>query len=181
MTSHQAFRRQAESDLAVSQLLLARDRHEVPGCHPLHYVQMAAEKAAKAVIFALGQEPPFRHNEFSKLRKHLERKDVARVLGYAADKWEAYRSYLRSIAPVCLEVDQLNPSVGTAPTGSTHGPNVEYPWPSQRDPEEWIAPCTWPFSLAQDGGPGHRDLLKAVTFIRLLLSRVNQIAELRAS
>lgn len=47
MTQDQAFLRQARSDFAVYRQLPAL---RVPRCHELHYLQMAAEKLAKAAV-----------------------------------------------------------------------------------------------------------------------------------
>lgn len=118
-----AFARQARSDLAVFERLLADT--SIPVCHALHYLQMAAEKTAKAGILSPGAvDPPetihgvvlrairmARHNpqlrdSFRNMRDHR--------------RWERY---LASLLPYAGEIEALAPT-----SARLHAPNPEYPW-----------------------------------------------------
>jgi hypothetical protein len=57
MTEYEALHRQAESDLALFQLLSDEARDGVPECHPLHSLQMATEKITKAALGAITGRP----------------------------------------------------------------------------------------------------------------------------
>jgi hypothetical protein len=73
MTEQAAFLAQASSDFRVFQILLSLDRVEVPACHPPHYLQMATEKLAKAIMVAIQQpSEKLTHVAFSQMPYLLE-------------------------------------------------------------------------------------------------------------
>jgi len=123
----QALLAQAKSDLEVFHLLVGFDRTRVPACHPLHYLQMATEKLAKAVHRRLDIRPADRlsHMAFSQIPHHLRRRDVALALGW--DQFSQFRGFLRNIHGLCRSIETLSPAVGSAGS-SLDAPNVEYPW-----------------------------------------------------
>ena len=147
-----AFRAQAASDFAVYLLLLAQDREDVPECHPLHYLQMATEKLAKAVLLA--SNPGFNprsHVAFSRLPKILRREArAAKVLGYG-EKIAQFRAALMALQSLVEDVERLSPQVadkkGKKP--AANNPNVEYPWEGRgpRGQVDWIVPATHQFGL----------------------------------
>ena len=140
----QALLVQAKSDLDVFRLLAGQDRAAVPACHPLHYLQMATEKLAKAVQRRMHPQPPDKlsHVAFSQMPFQLRRRDVARALGW--EQFSQFRGFLRSIRQLCQAIEGLSPAVA----GSTRlidSPNVEYPWRG-RDAQDhkitgWLVPA----------------------------------------
>ncbi len=177
MKQHDALLRQARSDYAVFELLEQQDRDSVPECHPLHFLQMACEKLAKAVFLALGVPVDrFSHIAFSHIPYQLVRSDIAHKLGFR--NFKAYRQFLLRAAPLFREVDELNPSVGlqTPGGGPKDGPNVEYPWEG-RDPggdATWIAPAEHPFHLLSKLRR-RGDAARMLIFVRTLLYRFDGI------
>lgn len=180
MTEYAPFHKQAQSDLAVFELLRAEDREVAPECHALHHLQMATEKLAKAILGALtGQPVRHSHETFSRLEQHLRRRDVARVLGY--EDYRAYRASLRAVNRLARRIDLLHPQVGTGPSGrvSEGGPNVEYPWEA-RGPDgrpTWHVPAQHDFGLLRllRQVPDGRKLIR---FIQLLSDRFNALVKL---
>ena len=116
MTKAQAFHAQARSDFLVYEHLAAQS---LPECHALHYLQMAAEKVAKAVI--LRSNPTFgnSHVAFSILPHHLARPDLGRALGWQDDR--KYLAFLKAVKPLLRAVEELCPAIES-------GVNTEYPW-----------------------------------------------------
>ena len=178
MTEADAFHQQAKSDFEVFELLLGFPRDEVAECHPLHYLQMATEKVAKAAFCALGVEgrERFSHVAFSSIRHHLGRRDVARALGYA--DFRAYLRFLNRSAPVHREFDELNPSVGPQLEGGgpKEGPNVEYPWRGRDERSRWTwhAPATHSFELL-DRLQRSGDAAQVLGLVRLLIQRFHAV------
>lgn len=177
MTKQEAYRRQAESDFSVFRLLAARPRNEIPECHPLHYLQMATEKLAKAAFIALNvQFETYSHVAFSEIRHHLKRRDFAERLGFR--NRAAYRGFLNKTAGLCRDIDELNPGVGAQRPGggAKEGPNSEYPWLA-RDAnlrEMWNVPAEYSFGLLarlQEEAMG----IELVEFIRKLLQRFDGV------
>jgi hypothetical protein len=174
MEQHEAFLRQARSDFQVFEILREQDRSEVPECHPLHYLQMATEKLAKAAFMALGVDvgDRYSHVAFSHIPHHLCRRDVARALGWA--DFRAFQAFLRGAAPLFREIDELNPSVGPQQPGGApqEGPNVEYPWRARDAAGEitWFAPTEHRFGLL-DRLRHSSDGARQLQFVRLLLER----------
>lgn len=177
MKQHDALLRQARSDYAVFELLEQEDRDDVPECHPLHFLQMATEKLAKAAFLALGVPiDRFSHVAFSHIPYQLVRSDIARSLGFR--DFKAYRQFLIRAAPLFREMDELNPSVGLQMPGGgpKDGPNVEYPWEG-REPDgtaTWVVPAEHRFSLLNKlRRPG--DAARMLVFVRTMLDRFDAV------
>lgn len=173
-----AYLRQARSDFAVFRLLIGQDRSLVHECHPLHYLQMATEKLAKAAMLRLGVEgfDRFSHVAFSQLPYQLRRRDVAATMGWA--NFDAYRTFLRKSAPLFREIDELNPAVDTqgAAGAPREGPNVEYPWQS-RDAAgslHWTAPANHRFDLA-DRLRRSGEAATVLHFVHALMERFDEV------
>jgi hypothetical protein len=178
MEAREAFLRQARSDFAVFELLRDQPRERVPECHPLHYLQMATEKLAKAAFLALGMPlgRTYTHVAFSVVPHHLRRPDVARALGWR--DFHRYEEFLRRSQPYFRAIDELNPSVGAqAPAGGPNeGPNVEYPWRGRNAVGGivWHSPADHSFGLLvtlhrEPGG------VQVMRFARGLLDRFEAI------
>jgi hypothetical protein len=172
MTEQEAFLKQAASDYAVFRMLLDLDRDIVPACHPLHYLQMATEKLAKAAMIALGQPiERLTHIAFSQIPYALARTDIANRLGWKNGK--AFRQFLKKSSPIFRKIDELNPSVGAqrAASMARQQPNVEYPW-LVRDAAgdlSWQAPVVheWPLIEQLRSGQG----AQVLRFVEILLGR----------
>ncbi len=169
-----AFLTQSRSDLRAFVALLGIDRSAVPECHPLHHLQMACEKVAKAVHIQLGMDPERRsHVAFSRLPYSLARPDMGSRLGWRDGR--AYLAFLRRTAPLFREIEQLSPAVGpsTPGGGSNEHPNTEYPWPRPSS-EDWIAPAEHDFGILRrmrDRG----DIGTMVTFVERLIDRFESV------
>ena len=150
VSRREAFLRQARSDFALFNHLRDQDQATMPACHPLHYLQMAAEKLAKAIFDALGVSiDPWSHVAFSNLPYHLARADIARAIGFRDSR--SFRTFLRRCAPIFRAIDELSPAVGASRTGGgpRQGPNVEYPWESRGSDSHptWLVPAENEFKL----------------------------------
>jgi hypothetical protein len=178
MSLRGAYLRQASSDLAVYQALYARP--ELPACHALHYLQMATEKLAKAVLLATGSrtEADVRasHKALSLLPGVLKgRRSDAQRVDYANPR--AFDSFLDGVKSLCRAIDELSPSIGPqqAGGGAADGPNCEYPWFGRGGAagEHWLAPAEWAFSverlLKEGNGPG------LIPFLQRLLDRFESV------
>jgi len=95
MREHEAFLKQARGDYQVFKHLLAEDRERIPSCHPLHYLQMSAEKLAKAIKLAAGDQAfdRYSHVAFSHLPTLLGRRDLAGKIGIG--NFRKFQSFLR--------------------------------------------------------------------------------------
>ena len=164
MTKHEAFHAQAESDLAAFDVLLAQDRVLVPACHPLHYLQMATEKLAKAWVIC--GDPSFNERNhaavFPKLHDALKgRQDIARLLGYTnAAEFDQFLDRTRSLLD---EIKSLCPSPRKVPDVS-----VEYPW--ETAPNAWVAPAKYEFVLLSHL-QANSDGVALMTLVRQLISK----------
>jgi hypothetical protein len=144
----EAWLAQARSDFRVFELLLQQDREHVEECHPLHYLQMATEKLAKAFDAArAGRPDESSHVAFMKFTNALERRDLARRLGWR--DFKSFKALLRRIRPLCRQIEELHPDVGSPRSGGRKdGPNVEYPWRLPgADPQAWQAPAFYRFGI----------------------------------
>ncbi len=168
MTESDAFLAQAKSDYSIFKRLLALPRSEVPGCHPLHYLQMATEKLAKAFFLRLDPKGfrPHSHATFDRLRNVAKRPRVAIALGWK--EFPPYAAFLESSRPVFRELVDLHPGHG-GPT------NVEYPWPhaGDRGNATFCSPCNWNFREV-DHLRTDRNYLQVLTFVERLLSRFHE-------
>ncbi|MEI6502598.1 MAG: hypothetical protein WCP21_16435 [Armatimonadota bacterium] len=157
MTKHEAFLAQAKSDFAVFELLLEQPQSDVPQCHPLHYLQMATEKLAKAFHFRGALPlPPRRHDSFHRLASELaKRSDVLKAIGYS--KPGAIEKFLKERAlGVFKQVEEANPKIAddralAKGRDRDTSPNSEYPWFRIINvaSEDWLAPATHTFSAYQ--------------------------------
>jgi len=125
VNSHQEIRwEQARSDLHVFNLL--REAGVEP-CHQLHYLQMIAEKLAKAYLWRSGSPPPRKHAGFVNFLRGLglvenERRAVlASALGFRT--FVQLHHWIRAATPLAHELERLAPAL------AGDGPNPEYPWP----------------------------------------------------
>jgi hypothetical protein len=186
MTQAEAYFVQAKSDLDVFEALAAMDRTTIPECHPLHYLQMAAEKIAKAICLAWGiplRADGYSHVAFSSLPQHMKTKwrHVARALN-KRDR-DDLRSFLDRAQWHMREIEELCPAVGPRGSGcaAPKGANAEYPWEgaSGDGATAWHAPATWRFRLLV-GSDGKRTygLVQAHHVTKLLVSRFDKLAKL---
>ena len=78
LTQAEAFRCQADSDFSV--FLLLQGHSSVAECHPLHYLQMATEKLAKAIRLRISDANHVgrTHASFDRLWFVLQRRDIGR-------------------------------------------------------------------------------------------------------
>jgi hypothetical protein len=177
MKEHEAFLRQARSDYRTFRILWAMNRSEMPACHPLHYLQMACEKLAKAVMLA-GEDSGFdrySHATFSNLPTVLRRLNVASTLGY--DDFRIFKKFLQRSKPIFHGIDELHPSIGPRQSGGgpPDGPNTEYPWkaPDGHGGNVWKAPVDHNFGVAKYLNSG--DGAAVMVLIEGLLLRFKEI------
>jgi hypothetical protein len=115
---------QSCSDLEIFKLL--RRNNTLP-CHQLHYLQIVAEKLAKAYFWRSGSPPP---------RSHAGAIQFFRALGTTPTKgqnrlaealefpnFNSLRTWIRNSYPLIYELEHLAPAL------ARDGPNPEYPWP----------------------------------------------------
>lgn len=177
VTLREAYLRQATSDLAAYGAL--EGAAQLPSCHRLHYLQMAAEKLAKAVLLATGSrsEADVRgsHKAFSLLPGILRGRRCHTQLDYATAK--AFDAFLSGISGLCRAIDELSPSIGPqqAGGGSPEGANCEYPWFGRTADGRrgWVVPAEWGFVVEQllleGNGP------RLIPFVRKLVGRFDQL------
>lgn len=174
MREAEAFIRQCRSDLRVFDELSARRENSIPECHPLHYLQMATEKLAKASFLATGHQLQSRgtHVVFSKLPNILKRSDLAETLGWR--RFDGYCRFLDGIGPLARRIEQLNPAIAPSQMeGAAFAqPNVEYPWYGRDASGEktWHAPAAHSFGLLAEMQLT-RNGANLMKFIRLLANR----------
>ena len=128
---------QARSDWAV----LKRLSGKVETCHTLHYLQMATEKLAKALLTSpCGADPaPPTHVIFVRMLQVLKARPEIRVrLGYG-DAAQAFRKYIDSLLDYAGRIERLAPDQA----GFDH-PNPEYPW-LDKPKRQVLAPCEYSF------------------------------------
>lgn len=136
MNRHQRlFLVQARSDFAVFQLL--RDRPDLPHCHALHYLQMAAEMLGKAQAGKTGPNTGSHKAFLGFVRGLTGNRAAQNQLGYHARN-AAWRQLVRKAVPLAERIERLAPAL------NPDGPNPEYPWPRQ-DPT--AAPAEYEFDV----------------------------------
>lgn len=151
-----AFMAQSRSDWEVYSRLAADPA--IPVCHPLHYLQMACEKIAKAYRCRDRsvdlEELLKRHVGFSKfLGSFLASPSVKEAYRGRAAQLREVTGFARALA---REIEKLAPSVDRAASPE----NSEYPWESGG---EVIPPCSYSYPrLSLLTSPGGRTLLKLV-------------------
>lgn len=134
----QGFYEQASSDWAIYELLSSARR--VERCHPLHYLQMATEKIAKAYrirdVAADVDELARHHSGFAPFVNQFMNSDVVRneYRGRDAAR-ESKRQQLHRLAE---QVERLAPAIDNLATPE----NAEYPW--QRG-DTILVPCRYQY------------------------------------
>ncbi len=115
---------QARSDLGI--LILLRRNAAAP-CHQLHYLQMVAEKLAKAYFWRTGTPPPRNHAGLVTFMRSLggvpmeRRPYLATSLGF--QEFGQLQAWIRLVLPMAYDLERLAPAL------AQDGPNPEYPWP----------------------------------------------------
>lgn len=121
--------------------------------HAGHYLQMATEKAAKAVLLQTGAVASGRrvgHASWAALTSPLMRARAERQVGLCIPP--RVRATLRSIEQCC-------------PSNAGGGPNLEYPWATPGQPGGWTPPCNHVFaSLAST-----HEVTTAANYLRAIL------------
>ena len=161
---------QAASDFRVFRLLAGDS--VIAACHPLHYLQMATEKLAKAYLWRQGTPPDASHlglrECFGPLlnRPGREVDHVAKILGFGSR--DGILKWYRAAVPRMNELSKL------CPNNSNGGANVEYPWPHAGPTEHPAAFdfAFWRFLTADGPSAGRRFLL----VIENAITRFDQIA-----
>ena len=134
---HEAYPAQARSDYAMFRSLGMQNANH---CHQLHYLQMASEKMAKAMLTAPGDDKPApsSHVMFVRMLQVLKgRPEVRRQLGYSDVK--VFKAYIDSLLDLATRIEQLSPDQA----GLTR-PNAEYPWEDQSS-RQVLAPVEYSF------------------------------------
>lgn len=115
---------QAKSDHDV--LILLR-RQGMAQCHSLHYLQMAAEKLAKAYFWRSGKPPSKSHSglrQFLKFLGHIGKRDRVRIANlFSFNRFADFQNWIRIVQPIACDLERLAPDL------ADDGPNPEYPWP----------------------------------------------------
>ena len=134
-----AFIRQARSDWFVYRHLAGQG---IPPCHPLHYLQMACEKLAKAYRLrdtgVIVDEAVRKHAGFEKfiaaflncptMVAEYEGKDAQRA------------QLLKSSRHLAREIEKLAPAIDRAASPE----NAEYPWEREGD-TRIVVPCEYDY------------------------------------
>jgi hypothetical protein len=158
MSWREAFLRQAQSDNQVRRRL---NTPEIENSHRLHYLQMVAEKLAKAGLTNPGtvDPPKASHNAFVRFLQTLKgQKNIQRQLGYKHRK--AFSHFVDSLLPQAAKIERLAPQAA-----GTTLPNPEYPW---RDPKTGAitAPADYDFP---EFDPSRSEMLRIEKMIDQLL------------
>lgn len=162
-----AYVKQGGSDFAVYQLL-----SRTPGvtvCHPLHYLQMACEKVAKAYRFrdtaTTEERLTSEHVAFSQfIESYLGSPEIKRRY---AGRHHQLRRIIKVARALAREIEKLAPAVDR----ETSPANAEYPW---MDSGCVVVPCEFAYpSLTLLMEPGGR------TFLRLLEMAITDFEEIR--
>jgi hypothetical protein len=137
-----AFAEQALSDLNTRDLLADL---RAPRCHRLQFLQMSAEKLCKAFLVRDNglNELTYKHCIIGKYLPILLRA----MLMESGRSYDAVEAQMRSLRPICREMDMLSPSCNA---NSTRADNVEYPWSDQTG--RVTTPAGYPFPNISDEG-----------------------------
>lgn len=154
-----AFALQAKSDLDMLRALLRL--RDVPACHRLHYLQMAAEKASKSFVTPPTGPPAYSHRALVKFIRGEAKMNpsLMRSVGFAFDKKAAYLAYLRSLEPIAAGIEALAPAV------SPPEENTEYPWVDSAG--EIVVPALHRYALDPLANPA---TMKLIWFIERCLA-----------
>jgi hypothetical protein len=133
--------------------------HSVPICHILHYLQMSAEKLAKAYFWRTGN-PRISHAVLLKFFRAIKSNDRVRA-AFRCGQRDAWKAMIDGISQVAFTVERLAPDL------SGDGPNPEYPWPPALPT---MAPAEFTFPLWT--GPGaDAPMRKFLQFLDVLFTR----------
>lgn len=162
-----AYVKQGGSDFATYQLLSSVPG--VPICHPLHYLQMASEKVAKAYRFRDTETAEDRltteHVAFSRfIQSYLGSPEIKQRY---AGKDEQLREIIKVARKLAREIEKLAPAVDREASPA----NAEYPW---LDDGRVVVPCDFTYpNLTLLMEPGGR------TFLRLLEMSIADFERIR--
>jgi hypothetical protein len=144
VTKGDAFLQQAKSDLRLFELLIQRS--DVEPCHTLHYLQLATEKFAMAILFAQNGAVKRTHIAISTVSPMLMRRFVADKMGYK-EKRQAFYALVHCCTEIFCEIERLCPAIAYSSSAGEDMPNVEYPWVLRMaGAKAWIAPCDHKFA-----------------------------------
>lgn len=134
MNLRAAFFKQAHSDYLMYRWL---NQHQKERCHQVHYLQMACEKLAKAILAqSANQMPRVSHFTFTAGLKQLkQRVDIIHQLQYSTKK-EAFYRQIDSLLPLAEQIEKI------VPESQARQPNPEYPWLSN---DTVFSPLDYPF------------------------------------
>lgn len=167
MNKGEAFLTQARSDLRVFEILLQQS--QIEACHPLHFLQMALEKLAKAAEFSKFGTVTKSHFVISRLPIMLMRRELASKLGFKG-KNDSYLTFLRRSARFFSAIERLSPAAASL---GQDMPNVEYPWELPSG-DCWQSPCKFDFpefsSLSDRSDAG-----RILRFLKTLFERFDTI------
>jgi len=156
-----AYARQALSDLQAREVLIAATP-QVARCHPLHFLQMAAEKTCKAYLSAGSGNADVR-------RTHSVVKSVLPVIArelYRSNETSALPGWQRRrLASLAMEIEVLAPG---ATIGEVRKDNCEYPWADVRG--VIVVPCEHKFAKIDE------DERTFAVLIRLLRAAAKEYA-----
>ena len=147
---------QARSDHEV--LVVLRRQGSAP-CHQLHYLQMVAEKLAKAYLWRSGTPPKKIHAGFGLFMRLLlqvpqsRQRQIADLFEFG--RFADLQNWTKAALPLIHELERLARAL------ANDGPNPEYPWPHLA-PQN--APATFDFPIWRrfaETGRG-RELLKFI-------------------
>ncbi len=158
MDWREAFISQAQSDFDLLQSL---SRGNVAYAHRLHYLQMSAEKLAKAVLTAPAAKAPpeASHAVLVRMLQTLKgQPGIRRALGF--DEASVFRAYIDSLLDLAGRIEQLAPALAKFTQ-----PNPEYPW-RDHGAGDIVAPCGYDFP---EFDPTNPKLAKMHDLIRQLL------------
>jgi hypothetical protein len=155
-----AFLAQAQSDYRIFQTVLKAPDTEL--CHQLHYLQMASEKLAKAVLLRRARDrPPLSHKGFVQFLRDLSALHPTIRREFAFTQAGMLRAYLASLLPIAAAIENLAPDL------AGNGPNPEYPWATRGG---IVAPCKFDFpALRLWPGVRHRDarIVRMMQFLEI--------------
>ena len=152
-TWRSAFLRQARSDYEIFRWMNTNSR---PLCHQLHYLQMAAEKLAKAFLCGPNnRRPQTTHTTLVRFMRATKTRQEFRNAGRMTK--HQFKRSIDGLLPTADAVEKL------APEGSGVRPNPEYPWETAGTV---TCPLDYDYPTLNINSPQTQKLLK---FIRLCM------------
>lgn len=165
--SQELWWKQVRSDHNAFELLRGQG---IAQCHTLHYLQMVAEKLAKAYLWRSGTPPPQSHAgfvHFLRFLGHIRQEDRDRVANlFSFNRFTDFQNWIRTVLPIAYELERLAPNL------AHDGPNPEYPWP-HAEPRRAPVEYDFPVWASLTSGPG-RDLMRV---IRIAVNRFPEYAD----